>query len=94
MARGAEVGRKRRWNPWCRRLVEVGTALVLTMALFTPTDDARPKPTYAIVRLLHRRRDGDFDPRELAAPGVVLTMPVGGSPHGIASTDRVVHYPN
>ncbi|MDP9369676.1 MAG: hypothetical protein M3Q03_15620 [Chloroflexota bacterium] len=76
----------RRMDRWRRRLIEYGAALVLTMALFAPATEGRPRPTFAVVRLLHRRGAMGFDPREVVASGVVLTVPIAGTQNGHVST--------
>ncbi len=75
-----------RLDRWRRRFVEYGAALVLTMALFAPAAEGRPRPTFAVVRLLQRRGAVGFDPREVVRSGVVLTVPITGTQNGHAST--------
>ncbi len=83
-----------RLHLWRRRFVEYGAALVLTMALFAPATESRPKPTFAVVRLLQRRGAMGFDPREVVASGVVLTVPIAGTQRRNASTVPPVVSPN
>ncbi len=85
MGRKFSVRRLGELDGWRRRFVEYGTALVLTMALFAPTEEGRTKPTFAVVRLVQRRGPLGFDPREVVPSGAVLTVPISKAQSGTAS---------
>ncbi len=94
MGRRYALARTRRMDRWRRRFVEYGAALVLTMALFAPAGESRPRPTFAVVRLLQRRGPAGFDPREVVPSGAVLTVAIAGTQSGNANTAPPVVSPN
>ena len=67
------------WRQWARRYT---AGLALAMAVVAAAPSGRLSPSWAVVRLHHRRLDGRFDPKELTGAGAVLTVPL--SPHATA----------
>ena len=94
MGRNFGATRSGRLMGWRRRLAEYGTAFVLTMALFSPAGEDRPKPTFAVVRLLPRPGPPGFDPREVVPSGAVLTIPIAGRPKQYAHAAQSIGNPN